>query len=107
MKYEFLQRLFVSCSAEGTMPFGDGLNLPELYNCIDEARSAEQAFLKIVESSGLEFDKAAKLEFACSTVCDAYEMQGFVNGFRIGMAQAADLEIGKPPDRRQERRAAE
>ena len=49
------------------MPFEDGLNLPELYNCIDEARSAEQAFTKIVESTGLEFDKAAKLEFACGT----------------------------------------
>ena len=83
MEYEFLRRLYFSCSQQGSSVCADGLNLPELYKRIEETDRSEWNFAEELESTGLDFDKKGKLEEKMGEGTTAYELQGFINGFRL------------------------
>lgn len=81
MEYEFLRRLFASCSEEPDNGFRVGMNLSELYEHIEETKKQNDAFSRAIEF--LDRKKQTELESASCEVGDAHELQGFINGFRL------------------------
>lgn len=87
MDTEILKRLYMACSDDGPH-YKAGLNLCELYENIPETGNAEDHFLHEVDAAGLPFDTLDKIMAASTEENIAYEMQGFVNGFRLGLRLA-------------------
>ena len=84
MDMEFLRRLYMACSEDGGI-FEAGLNLCELYQQIDDVEAADRDFTKAVQAANLPFPiKDSIVEAGCAANI-AYELQGFVNGFRLAM----------------------
>ena len=83
MSVEFLKRLYWPCAESPDNGFAEGLNLSELYERIEDTKQADKAFTATVESTGLNVLQKSELEDACIAVSDAYELQGFINGFRL------------------------
>lgn len=91
MNNEFLSRLYWACSDED-MHLDDGMNLGEMYERTDSATAAYDQFSTVANElniSNVEKDMLGKLRYEA---CVAYEQQGFINGFRLGMKLA--MEIG-------------
>lgn len=85
MNYEFLNRLYCACTDDtaGVPPFA------EMYEHISEVETADAAFSeRLREYPMSEQDDLNHLEI---TACLAYEKQGFINGFRLGMMLAREL----------------
>ena len=83
MNKEFLERLFLMCSDEGTR-FAGGL-----YEQFSEADTAWDAVIKKLEEAGLiDLDEIGN---EISVLSVTYEKQGFVNGFSLGMKLAKEL----------------
>lgn len=88
MDMELLKRLYMACSDDNCI-FTAGLNLSELYQRIEEVKSADQALSLAVDAANLPpsvFSNGIEDAFCESII--AYEMQGFVNGFRLAMRMA-------------------
>lgn len=83
MNYEFLKRLFTSCSEETGNGYRDGLNLSELYEQMEEVSAATQHWGEALDKVALAPDVADDLGSAAFELVRAYELQGFVNGFRL------------------------
>mgnify|MGYP001124421236 CR=1 FL=1 len=82
MEYEILRRLFDVCGISESLPF---------YDAIEDTKREDRAFDEVVKSVCPDFEGQSKLDSACSKECYAYETQGFINGFRIGMILAAEV----------------
>lgn len=83
MNYEFLKRLFTSCSDESGGSYADGLNQNELYGRIEETAEAEREFREACKKAGLDSATEDRIGDAAYGMTWAYEMQGFINGFRF------------------------
>ena len=83
MEYEILRGLFMACTETPDNGFQEGLNLSELYDRIGESREKDREFSRVLSETGLDEKTQDMVEYACTEVCDAYELQGFINGFRI------------------------
>ncbi len=83
MNIEFLRRLFTSCSEETGNGYRDGLNLSELYYRIEEVAEVERQFSEVRSGAGLSPSVEDSISAAAYAVIRAYEMQGFINGFRL------------------------
>ena len=82
MNYEFLSRLYCDCS-DGSSSFA------EMYDRLDEVGTAEAALSERMKDYPMsEQDEVGYLEAA---VCTAYEKQGFINGFRLGLLMSREL----------------
>lgn len=82
MDNEFLRRLFVACSSENTYCMS-GLNLNELYERTEDTAKSMQEFCEALNKEKLDFEVADNI---CHVACEAigtYELQGFINGFRL------------------------
>lgn len=90
MNNDFLIRLYWACSDE-EMSFVSGLNLGELYARSEETSNADLLFYEKLSAAGLPKDERVLLEGLSSSACTAYEQQGFINGFRLGMKLAAEV----------------
>lgn len=82
MEYEFLRRLFDVCGISEHLPF---------YDAIEDIQREDRVFDEVVRSVCPGFEGQSKLDVACGDACYAYETQGFINGFRIGMILAAEV----------------
>lgn len=82
MGYEFLRMLFDVCGTSEHLPF---------YDAIEDTKREDRAFDEVVKSVCPDFEGQSKLDAVSSEACYAYETQGFINGFRIGMILAAEV----------------
>lgn len=83
MNYDFLKRLFTSCSDEADERYMDGMNLCELYERVGEVATAEQDWGETRGKAALSVKVADDIETAAYRLANAYELQGFINGFRL------------------------
>ena len=85
MNYEFLKRLFTSCSDEGDGRYEDGRNLQELYEQVDEVATAARNWGEVRGKAALDLapEVTDAVEVAAFGLATAYEQQGFINGFRL------------------------
>ena len=83
MDMELLKRLYMACSDDNCF-FKAGLNLSELYQRIEEVKSADHNLSLAMEGARLPNG----IEEAIVESIIAYELQGFVNGFRLAMRMA-------------------
>lgn len=90
MNKEFLERLYWAVADEATH-LEDGFNLSELYERDGEARAAASAISTAIGELNLTLREKTLLENLSGSVADAYEKQGFINGFRLGMKLAGEL----------------
>lgn len=84
MSYEFLKCLFMECSAEEGGRNAEGLNLSELYERLEDVAVAMQHFNEAVDRAVP--GHPAVEDDVMSATCEltrAYELQGFLNGFRL------------------------
>lgn len=93
MTTDFLKRLYWACASEAE-PFEDGSNLSELYERSDSAKSAFSASSAAIYEKDLTVEEKTELENLSVNVADAYKEQGFINGFRLGMRLAGELQGG-------------
>lgn len=82
MAYEFLRMLFDVCGISEHLPF---------YDAIEDTKREDRAFDEVVRSVCPDFEGQSKLDAVSGDACYAYETQGFINGFRIGMILAAEV----------------
>ena len=85
---EFLTRLFVACS-EDRANLNVGL-FPHFCDLYEHMEEAEKSLKELDEISGICDEKTSRQFFA---VLDNYEMQGFFNGFRIGVKMCREIGI--------------
>ena len=90
MSHDFLSRLYWVCADEAA-PLASGLNLGELYERTEDAAAANKAFDHYLSSAMLSAESRTELEHLDSLCCIAYEKQGFINGFRLGVKLIAEL----------------
>lgn len=90
MNREFLKRLYWACTDDGRHQ-AVGRNLGELYEFDGACDAAFDNFtdyaVKIIPSN----DALYELERLAVEIARAYELQGFTNGFRLGMLLTAEL----------------
>lgn len=86
MKMEILSRLYLACSCEDSYVV-EGFDLSSLYKRDEAVDNAERAFSNCLFGAG----DTGKLEHLHNVACMAYEGQGFINGFRLGMKLAQEL----------------
>ena len=89
MSNDILKRLYLACSS-GVDCFADGRNLCELYERIAGVKPAEDAYRDYLAT--VEAEEKEKLDRLVYPLCDLREMQGFINGFRLGMKLAGELQ---------------
>lgn len=92
MNYEFLKRLFTTCSDEGGDYYADGLNLCELYEQVEEVAAARKDWNESLNRAALPPAVADDLGVAAFMFANAYELQGFINGFRLCAQMKRELE---------------
>lgn len=91
MSNDFLRRLYWACSS-GVAPFTeDNCNLSLLYELTQEAHDASERFSAALYGSGLDRETMDAIEDLSGDELAAYECQGFINGFRLGMKLAGEL----------------
>lgn len=90
MEKEFLRRVYWTASSEGSDP-KKGDRLQELYQRIHETYTASEALDKRLGAFGISMDSVSDDVFHLAEV---HEMQGFINGFRLGMLLSKELQEG-------------
>lgn len=92
MKKELLSLLFASASAENGFP-GKDWNLSRLY----ERTQCTRVLWDPIESLLQDMDAAKfnAFENTISALADAFEEQGFINGFRLGMMLREESDVSK------------
>ncbi len=98
MKKEFLKRLYWACSDWDEGEDADGTMLSELYERIEDVKKADRAFSEKLYAAELSSNEKRLLENIGGSVSMAYEMQGFINGFRLGMKLAGELRGEAAPE---------
>lgn len=93
MEYEFLRRLYMICT-ESDPYFREGLNLNELCADIEDTKAESLHMYELLKGLDLSFDDRDKWENQLFKLYSAYELQGFINGFRIAMRVAKESDVG-------------
>lgn len=87
MDMELLKRLYMVCSDENGI-FEAGFNICELYQRLEEVKEADSGFSAAIDAANLSVPVADSIVVAAIEENLAYELQGFVNGFRLAMRMA-------------------
>lgn len=91
MNRDFIERLYWALTDEEQHQ-KTGLDLGELYERTPAVKRADHAFQEqLADLQQQDTSKAGKLDNCHVASCWAYEQQGFINGFRLGMKLAAEL----------------
>lgn len=90
MNQDFIKRLYWACTDRDGAD-ADGTRLFELYERTEEVKKVDHTFSEKLFATGLSDDEKRLLENIDASVAMAYEMQGFLNGFRLGMKLAGEL----------------
>lgn len=90
MNLDFIKRLYWACTdRDGVV--ADGTRLFELYEHTGETGRVDRHFSEKLYATGPSDDEKLLLENIDASVAMAYEMQGFLNGFRLGVKLAGEL----------------
>ncbi len=92
MNTEFLTRLYWACSDQNRH-LKDGLNPGKLYERIEDTENADHAFSDSLYATVSEINALSELEDLHINAYIAYEKQGFINGFRLGMLLREEITI--------------
>jgi hypothetical protein len=84
MENEFLKLLYNVCSDADS-------DMGHLYERTDEALTSAHGFSDALYATTLSADEKSALEVLNIEGRLAYELQGFMNGFRLGMKLAREL----------------
>lgn len=90
MTRDFLMRLYWACSAEEAS-LADGRNLGKLYERTEATGEADCCFDEYLYTTNLTAEEKDALYNLSADAITAYEQQGFINGFRLGMKLAGEL----------------
>lgn len=91
MSTDFLERLYWALTDEEQHQ-KTGLDLGELYERTPAVKRADYAFKeRLADFQQQDASKVEKLDNCHVASCWAYEQQGFINGFRLGMKLAEEL----------------
>jgi len=96
MSIEFLKRLYWACTDENRHA-ADERNLNEMYQRIADTGTADQAFREACEKANLDPDAKESISSASVKAIDAYEQQGFINGFRLCTRLVQELSAKESP----------
>ena len=88
MKKGLLERLYWAYSNSEVSAEG---SLSDLYEHTRDAKRAEANFSEKLYATDLPHDAKSLLEDIGCSVSDAKEIQGFINGFRLGMKLAEEV----------------
>ena len=88
----FLRRIFCAASSEHSDP-QEGDRLEELYRRIPGTRDALDILDERLNAFGTRTDDICDELYRLT---DTHEMQGFINGFRLGMLLSRELQEGWP-----------
>lgn len=91
MNSDFLRRLYWACSSGATMAAGNGCDLSALYELTHGAHEASERFSDALREAKLDRETVDVIEELSGDEVAAYEEQGFINGFRLGMKLAGEL----------------
>lgn len=95
MNIDFLTRLYWGCSDTEMVAQSD-LSLGELYHRIQDTGSADHCFSDTLYAMELSAKDKKLLDNLNGSIAIAYEKQGFINGFRLGMKLARELREDEP-----------
>lgn len=87
---DFLKRLYWPCTEE-CGNYAPGCNLGELYQRTEETAQASAHMNSLLDRLALDKNAVDQLTSLCCEIMNAYEQQGFVNGFRLGAKMAGEL----------------
>lgn len=87
METDFLRRIYWAASGECSCPT-KGNRLNELYSHIPDVSAATDSLYKQTGQLGMNLDS---ISAELSDLVNAYEMQGFLNGFRLGALLSGEL----------------
>lgn len=90
MNKEFLERLYWACADE-TRHMETGLNLGELYEHLSDTDGADHQLSEKLKKLKVDQDTTEALENTITVALWAYERNGFINGFRLGMKLVQEL----------------
>lgn len=90
MKRDFLTRLFATVSAEEGAP-SEAMALNQLYERIQETDDLWDPIERLLLE--LDVEELSDFENAVTALAEAFEKQGFINGFRLGMLLREELGI--------------
>lgn len=91
MRTEFLTRLYFTVSSEMGQP-SKGRRLNELYEFTPDVLGPSDAIDRRLSELGAPQDAICN---ELSALVNAYEKQGFINGFRLGMMLQEELDVSK------------
>lgn len=94
MTFDFLSRLYKMSFIERSYPKQPQERLDPLYLRLPEAEDAFTGLFDVLEALGVD-DVSGDITDAVTSLRWAYEKQGFISGFRMGMMLAGEL---KPID---------
>lgn len=90
MNRDFLTRLYWACTDEMA---GDALTeLGGLYERLENSEKVMRGFNEQLAAANLPKEDKNRLEKLNVSAITVYEQQGFINGFRLGMQLARELE---------------
>lgn len=94
MNNDFLRRLYWECSS-GIAPFmADSRNLSALYERTPEVSEASGRLSDALREAKLDPETMSTIETLSGEEVVAFECQGFINGFRLGMKLAGEMRGG-------------
>lgn len=94
----FLSILFYHASMEKSAPKEDR-SLANLYERIPQTQTVWEPIESLIQ--GLEAETFNGIENAVAALADAFEQQGFINGFRLGMMLQAELDVSRLDTRKE------
>lgn len=92
MSKEFLERLYWACADE-SFHMETGLNLGELYERLSDTNTADHQLSEKLKRLEMDQDTSEALENTITVTLWAYERQGFINGLRLGVKLAQELNL--------------
>ena len=90
MKTDLLERIFYSACAENGYP-SEERRINQLYERMPQTKALWDPVEDLLEKTHVTSSVLDDFENAVAALADAFEQQGFINGFRLGMMLREEL----------------
>lgn len=92
LDFDFLKRVYMASIIAGPHKEASK-NLCGLFERIEETTAAGEAIEAALTAAGLDLRQQESLSYPLALYGDAYGMEGFINGFHLGMKLAKELQL--------------